>query len=170
MKTPILASAVLLAALGGLLFTARNARASGMQIFVKTLTGLTITLDVDSSDTIETVKYKIQAKTRTPVAQQRLIFEHDYAHGSSAVMVVPPPDGLSMRNVPSWAITCVFAATCFGWFVYEEPAFLRRYTRVWIDGLGVKAKSLFLATHDPKLFKALQAVVEKAQKHAPPKR
>ena len=47
---------------------------SGMQIFVKTLTGLTITLDVDSSDTIETVKYKIQAKTRTPVAQQRLIF------------------------------------------------------------------------------------------------
>ena len=66
--------AALAAALGGLLFTARNARASGMQIFVKTLTGLTITLDVDSSDTIETVKYKIQAKTRTPVAQQRLIF------------------------------------------------------------------------------------------------
>ena len=47
---------------------------SGMQIFVQTQTGLTITLDVDSSDTIETVKYKIQAKTRTPVAQQRLIF------------------------------------------------------------------------------------------------
>lgn len=35
---------------------------SGMQIFVKTLTGKTITLDVDSSDTIETVKQKIQDK------------------------------------------------------------------------------------------------------------
>ena len=33
---------------------------SGMQIFVKTLTGKTITLDVDSSDTIENVKQKIQ--------------------------------------------------------------------------------------------------------------
>jgi hypothetical protein len=36
---------------------------SGMQIFVKTLTGKTITLDVDSSDTIETVKQKIQARS-----------------------------------------------------------------------------------------------------------
>ena len=33
---------------------------SGMQIFVKTLTGKTITLDVDSLDTIENVKQKIQ--------------------------------------------------------------------------------------------------------------
>ncbi len=33
-----------------------------MQIFVKTLTGKTITLDVESSDTIETVKQKIQDK------------------------------------------------------------------------------------------------------------
>jgi len=32
------------------------------QLFVKTLTGKTITLDVDSSDTIETVKQKIQDK------------------------------------------------------------------------------------------------------------
>ena len=31
-----------------------------MQIFVKTLTGKTITLDVDSSDSIENVKQKIQ--------------------------------------------------------------------------------------------------------------
>ena len=35
---------------------------SGMQIFVKTLTGKTITLDVESSDTIENVKQKIQDK------------------------------------------------------------------------------------------------------------
>ena len=34
----------------------------GMQIFVKTLTGKTITLDVEPSDTIENVKAKIQDK------------------------------------------------------------------------------------------------------------
>jgi hypothetical protein len=36
-----------------------------MQIFVKTLTGKTITLDVESSDTIENVKSKIQVRTAT---------------------------------------------------------------------------------------------------------
>ncbi|KAH0634553.1 hypothetical protein KY284_037339 [Solanum tuberosum] len=45
-----------------------------MQIFVKSLTGQTMTLDVETFDTIDSVKDKIYEKTGIKAEHQRLIF------------------------------------------------------------------------------------------------
>ncbi|MCA8900183.1 MAG: hypothetical protein KDA53_02930 [Hyphomonas sp.] len=56
------------------LFALAAGSAAADQLFIKTLTGTTYTLDVEKTDSILAVKEKVEAEAGVPPEQQRLIF------------------------------------------------------------------------------------------------
>jgi ubiquitin len=87
----------------------------GMQLFVKTLTGKTVSVEADPGDSIETLKHKIQEKEGIPPEQQRIIFggkqlqggdktlgDFDLEEGNTLHLVLRLRGGpKSSRSVPS---------------------------------------------------------------------
>ena len=78
---------------------ANVAMPGGMQLFVKTLTGKTISVEVEEGDRIEDVKAKIQEKEGIPPEQQRLIFGGKQLEGHKTLSDYNVEEGSSLHMV-----------------------------------------------------------------------
>lgn len=72
---------------------------SSMQLFVKTLSGKTISVEVEETDRIEDVKAKIEEKEGIPPEQQRLIFGGKQLDGHKTLQDYAVEDGASLSMV-----------------------------------------------------------------------
>lgn len=85
-----------------------------MQLFVKTLTGKTVSIEVEEGESIEDVKAKISEKEGIPPEQQRLIFggqqlqdsktldDYDVGDDSTLHLVLRLRGGLPLLSSPSY--------------------------------------------------------------------
>ena len=56
-----------------------------MQIYIKTLTGRTVSLIVEEGETIKTVKVKLRDKDGVPVEEQRLVYNNQELEDSKTL-------------------------------------------------------------------------------------